>query len=107
MLPPVLVTVPITESADQRKARESRKEPLPHISYVAHSVGGQGARKKGGNMLTDVVKVATQEWQEFTGRDLEILFKVSFETAKQAAEIAKQMGHIDVANEILERALHP
>lgn len=39
MLPPVLVTVPITESADQRKARESRKEPLPHISYVAHSVG--------------------------------------------------------------------
>jgi len=58
-------------------------------------------------MLTDVIKIATQDWQEFTGRDLEVLFKVSFDTAKAAAEIAKDMGHVDVANAILERSLHP
>lgn len=56
-------------------------------------------------MLTDVCKIAVSEWQEFTGRDLEILFKVSIDSAKAAAEIAKNMGHLDVANEILEKAL--
>lgn len=58
-------------------------------------------------MLTDVMKVAVRNWQEFTGSDLEILFEVSFDTAKAAAEIAREMGHVDVANAILEKALHP
>lgn len=39
MLPPTLVRIPISETTDQRKAREKAGEPLPHISYVAHSVG--------------------------------------------------------------------
>jgi hypothetical protein len=58
-------------------------------------------------MLVDVMKVATTRWQEFGARDLEILFGVSIDAAKAAAEIAREMGHVDVANAILERALHP
>lgn len=58
-------------------------------------------------MLVDVCKVAQQEWQEFTGRDLEILFQVHMQAAQKAAEIARSMGHVDVANEILEKAMHP
>lgn len=38
-LPPVLVTIPISETQDQRRERERLRQPLPHISYVAHSVG--------------------------------------------------------------------
>lgn len=30
-----LVTVPITETAEQRRDREKRGEPLPQFSYVA------------------------------------------------------------------------
>jgi len=58
-------------------------------------------------MLIDVLKVAKDEWQTFTGRDLEIMAKVSIKSAQAASEIAKEMGYLDVANEILERALHP
>lgn len=58
-------------------------------------------------MLVDVAKVATQEWQEFNGRDLQILFNVSIQSAQAAAQIARSMGHVDVANEILEKAMHP
>jgi HD-like signal output (HDOD) protein len=58
-------------------------------------------------MLADVYRTAKDEWRDFTGRDLEVLFKVSFETAKAAANIAERMGHVDVANAILEKAMHP
>jgi len=58
-------------------------------------------------MLVDVTKIAATNWQEFNGRDLEILFTVSVDAAKAAAAIAAEMGHVDVANAILERALHP
>lgn len=37
-LPPTLVRIPISETQDQRKAREKRGEPLPHFSYVAHRI---------------------------------------------------------------------
>ena len=58
-------------------------------------------------MLVDVMKFAKDEWVTFTGRDLEIMNKVSIKSAQAAAEIAKGMGHLDVANEIMERALNP
>lgn len=56
-------------------------------------------------MLVDIYKTATTHWQEFTGRDLKILRDVSVDSEKAAAEIARSMGHVDVANEILERSL--
>jgi hypothetical protein len=58
-------------------------------------------------MLVDIVRTAQNEWQTFTGRDLEILFKVHWQAAQQAAEIARSMGQVEVANEILEKAMHP
>lgn len=58
-------------------------------------------------MLIDICKLAKDEWQDFTARDLEILAAASLRSAAAAAEIARSMGHVDVANEILERAMHP
>jgi len=58
-------------------------------------------------MITDINQIAKDEWIDFTGRDLTILRKVSIKSAQAAADIAKQMGHLDVANEIMERALDP
>lgn len=58
-------------------------------------------------MLVDVVKEAVNKWPDFTQSDLELLFNVSVKSAKAAAEIAKEMGHLDVANEIMEKALNP
>lgn len=58
-------------------------------------------------MLVDVMKVAKDEWVTFEARDLNIMVSVSIKSAQAAAEIAKGMGHLDVANEIMERALNP
>ena len=37
-----LVTVPITETEAERKAREKQGIPLPHFSYVAVCIKQQG-----------------------------------------------------------------
>ena len=44
-----LITRPISETPDQRKAREKRKEPLPMVSYCVSRYVPEVQRKEGGN----------------------------------------------------------
>lgn len=58
-------------------------------------------------MLVNVWKLAHQRWHDqFTNEDVEILFSASYEAAQEAAKIAREMGHDDVAQRIMDRAGH-
>jgi len=56
-------------------------------------------------MLINPHNLAQQHYIEHTAREIELIREASLQTAQVAAAIAMGMGRVDVANEILRRAM--
>lgn len=58
-------------------------------------------------MLINPTKHAAHHYSDFTDRDIQVIADAALRAAQVAASIARDMGRVDVANEILRRAMEP